>query len=516
MKSNKYLMLLLGGAFLFGTTSCEDKLDIPQRGVLDYESYYQTDEQAEAAADALYIQLKNTYYNYTMLKNTMSDDVWAGGGGRNDNAELEGCNEFSFGSDQSFVGGVWESYYQIIYKANVIMGHVTPDTPAKEKAIAEAKFFRAFAYFDLVSMWGDVPKVDHELGPDEYQIARSPKAEIYALIEQDLTEAIASGKLEEKSSVNDKNTWRVTKQLAQAILGKALLWQGKNAEAAKAFAEVINSGKYELFQGGYDQMLMAENDYNCESMLESNRILDMSNAFAEFGFYNVMNHWRTDKMNSSSMPALGIQETGWGFCVPQGALYDAFVAEEGVDGYRLNGTFKTTKQMNDMGFYVVTSLVNEGVWMWKRRFTYAESAMSFWISYANFRWMRYAEVLLLAAEANLAAGNQAEADRCLNLVRERAKLPHKTATLDAIKLEKRLELCCEYTRFQDLLRWKEAEKYMANQGSYTPILYADGTIEKKVYNTDPSRYGFKERHNLLPIPAKEMRLNPNMEQNPGW
>ena len=93
--------LMLGALLILAGTSCEDKLDIPQKGVLDFSTYYKTDEQAQAAADALYIQLKGTYYNYTMMKNALSDDVWAGGGGRNDNAELEGCNEYSFGSDQS-------------------------------------------------------------------------------------------------------------------------------------------------------------------------------------------------------------------------------------------------------------------------------------------------------------------------------------------------------------------------------------------------------------------------------
>lgn len=137
----KYYSLLFSVLFALGIISCEDKLNISQKGVLDYSSYYQTDEQAQTAADALYIQLKGTYYNYTMLKSALSDDVWAGGGGRNDNSDLEGCNEFSFGSDQSFIRGVWESYYSLIYKANVILGHVTPNSDIKEKVCAEAKFF---------------------------------------------------------------------------------------------------------------------------------------------------------------------------------------------------------------------------------------------------------------------------------------------------------------------------------------------------------------------------------------
>ncbi len=402
--------LMLGALLILAGTSCEDKLDIPQKGVLDFSTYYKTDEQAQAAADALYIQLKGTYYNYTMMKNALSDDVWAGGGGRNDNAELEGCNEYSFGSDQSFIGGVWESYYQLIYKANVILGRVEPDTDLKKKACAEAKFFRAFAYFDLVSMWGDVPLVDHELDKSEYQLARSPKADIWALIERDLTEAINSGLLEEKKSVDDKTTWRVTKQLAQAILGKAYLWQEKFHEAAVVLNEVRASGKYKLYDGNYEDILTYKAEYNCESMLESNRIFDD------------------------------------------------------------------------------------------------------------------AEVLLLAAEANLKDGNQSEADACLNEVRQRARLDAKTATLDAIKLEKRLELCSEYTRYQDIIRWKDAEALLKDQGERTPILSNKAgkdepdnvAVEYIQYNKDKTRYGFKERHYLLPIPAKEIRLNPNMEQNAGW
>ena len=80
-------------------------------------------------------------------------------------------------------------------------------------------------------------------------------------------------------------------------------------------------------------------EYNCESMLESNRIFDASNSMDEFSFFEVMKHWRTDKldMSGSNNQCNG---TGWGFMVPQKKLYDAFVQEEGVDGYRLNQTMK--------------------------------------------------------------------------------------------------------------------------------------------------------------------------------
>ncbi len=524
---NKYLSFIIGAFLALGITSCENKLDIPQKGVLDYSFYYQTDEHAESASNALYIQLKGTYYNYTMLKNALSDDVWAGGGGRNDNAELEGCNEFSFGSDQSFIRGVWESYYNLIYKANVILGHIDPESDIQKRAIAEAKFFRAFSYFDLISMWGEVPLVDHELTPNEYQMPKSSKGALWTLVEQDLTEAINSGYLEEKENADDNTTWRVTKQVAQTMLGKAYLWQEKYAEAAKVLNEVRSSGKYELYEGDYQNVLTYMAEGNPESMLESNRILDMSNPWDEFGFFEVMNHWRMDNLEPTSAAFYNYKDTGWGFMVPQKSLYDAFVAEEGVDGYRLNHTMKTYEQMNELGVKLQKgkSIINEGIFLWKRRFSSAEAPLTFWCSYNNFRWMRYAEVLLLAAEANLMAGNQSEANACLNEVRTRAKLPFKVATLDAIKLEKRLELCSEYTRYQDIIRWGDADSLMKNQGSKTPLLINKArsqgepdnvVVEYVQYNTDPARYGFKPKHYLLPIPATEMRLNPNMVQNEGW
>ena len=261
-------------------------------------------------------------------------------------------------------------------------------------------------------------------------------------------------------------------------------------------------------------------------MLESNRIFDASNSMDEFSFFEVMmNHWRIDKLDMSGSNNQ-FNGTGWGFMVPQKKLYDAFVQEEGVDGYRLNQTMKTYDQISQLGVKVAKgqSLINEGYFMWKRRFSNVESPAGFWCSYNNYRWMRYAEVLLLAAEANLKDGNQSEADACLNEVRQRARLDAKTATLDAIKLEKRLELCSEYTRYQDIIRWKDAEALLKDQGERTPILSNKAgkdepdnvAVEYIQYNKDKTRYGFKERHYLLPIPAKEIRLNPNMEQNAGW
>jgi SusD family. len=130
--------------------------------------------------------------------------------------------------------------------------------------------------------------------------------------------------------------------------------------------------------------------------------------------------------------------------------------------------------------------------------------------------MRYAEVLLLAAEANLNAGNQQLADNDLNEVRTRAKVATKTGiTLDDIINEKRLELCFECTRYQDLIRWGLGEKFMGTQGLNCPLLDSNGNVTYKNYNSE-GKYGFKERNKLLPFPSTEVTLNANIVQNTGW
>lgn len=258
---------------------------------------------------------------------------------------------------------------------------------------------------------------------------------------------------------------------------------------------------------------------NPESMFESVRVYDPNNTWLNFySIVGVMVHYRTDKM-TGDWKSLGLANTGWGFMNPQKNLYDDFVAVEGVDGYRLNATIKTYDQMQAMGVKVNQPIINEGYFMWKWRFTSEADDLPDIASMAdsnNFHWMRYAEVLLLAAEAHL-ENNPTKALEYFNMIRTRAQAPTATSiTLEDIQREKRLELCGEGVRFQDMLRWGIAEKRMKDQGAYCPELQPNGDVVKKVYNSDPAKFGFKTKHNLLPIPGTETRLNKVIDQNPGW
>jgi hypothetical protein len=160
---------------------------------------------------------------------------------------------------------------------------------------------------------------------------------------------------------------------------------------------------------------------------------------------------------------------------------------------------------------------HEGYFMWKTRALKEDciyDASYFQaLQYINLRVMRYAEVLLLAAEAHVQGGDKAKALSYINRIRSRAKLPDlTTVTLDDVKKEKRLELCMECVRFQDLTRWNDAEAVMGQQGKEIPAFSSEGV--KFLFKN--SAYGFKAKHKLLPIPRKELELNPNMKQNENW
>ena len=340
----------------------------------------------------------------------------------------------------------------------------------------------------------------------------------------DLTEAIESGCLMEKSGVNDKSTWHVTKQFALALLGKAYLWMASDlkddsyyAKAAAQFDAVVESRLYDLVTlDVYPQMSTGDNKYNCENIFESNRVYDSNNAWGNMTLYGLMIGWRTDRFVFGSLP---IASLSWGFRVPKQDLYKAFVEDEGVDGARLKKTLITYERIQEEYGGSITAgntIVLDGLEMWKGipLEEYIDPGTFGYCWNTDCVWMRYAEVLLCGAEAHFMAGNTTKASEYMNKVRTRAGLADKTATLKLIKLEKRLELCGEAVRFQDLLRWGEGSK-MADNGTTYPVMSSNGSIAYTSCNN--SVHGFKVgKHEHLPYPATEIRLNSEIEQNPGY
>jgi tetratricopeptide (TPR) repeat protein len=521
MKKNILYIALLAVASLT-TMSCNSELDIEKHGNMgSMDTYYTTDENINTATASLYLSVRSLYFNWYFTKNLLSDDIWCGGGSRGDNGEMEKLNEYTFDTNHGSIEGIYSGLYSVIYNANLIIDKTEGETAVMKRAINEAKVFRAWAHFELVTLWGTAPKVDHLLDPGEYRQANGTAADTWAFIEKDLTEAIASGTLPSKSNLHDSETGiRITKETAQAFLGKAYLFQGKYSEAAAMLDNVINSGKYALYNGEYDAQFHAAANNNCESIFELQKRNDTEQLWNQMDMVYIMQGWRTDKLKYKGTANELLATGNYGFCNPRKSLYDAFVAWEGADGYRLNKTILTYPQINDLGVSIVSGgsvYGNEGYFFWKNQ-AYKEDLitdMSYFQAgqYINLKVMRYAEVLLMAAEAQLQAGNNSKALEYINQIRTRAQeTPLTAVTLNDIKSEKRFELCCECVRYQDLVRWGDAKAAMAEQGKQVPAFTADGVQ----WNWQNTKYGFQDRNMLLPIPLKELELNPNMQQNPGW
>lgn len=504
------------------TVSCDSELDIEKHGNLgSMDDFYTTDENTMQATASLYTQMRGFYFNWFFTKNLLADDVWCGGGSRGDNGEMEKLNEYTFGTDCSMVESLYSGLYGIIYKANLIIDKTEGETAVMKRAIAEAKVFRAWAHFELATLWGTAPVVDHLLDPGEYRQANSEPGALWASVESDLNEAINSGMLPSKSSANDEETGiRITKETAQAFLGKAYLFQGKNSEAAQMLDNVINSGKYALYSGEYDAQFHAAANNNCESMFELQRRNDTEQMWNQMDMTFLMQGWRTSVLSYGG-DALGTLALGnYGFFNPRQSLYDAFVEWEGEDGYRKNKTIWNIDQMKAFGVDIqpgASVYGNEGYFFWKNQAFRDDCAadMSYFQvgQFIDLKVMRYAEVLLLAAEANLQAGNTTKALDYINQIRTRAQeTPLTTVTLSDIKMEKRLELCNEGVRYQDLVRWGDAKAAMGEQGKQVPAF----TGSDVQWNWQNTKYGFQDKNNLLPIPLKELELNPNMTQNTGW
>lgn len=520
----KNIMIGLAAALTLTLGACDDKLDIPKHGNMGgQEDYYKTDSEAMSALASLYGSWGGNYYNWFLLTNLLSDDSYTGGGSRGDNPGYERINEYNFDTDDGTVEGVYSGLYAIIYKANLIIEKVACDTPVKTRAVAEAYFHRGWAHFQLVTLWGTAPVVDHLLNPDEYRKGNSTPEELWAQVESDFNAALDLNILPSKTDVNDQETTiRVTKEVAQAMLGKTYLFTGRAKEAADMLDKVIDSGKYDLWRGELDMLHHAATNSCCESMLEVQKRNDPEQTWSQCTMTYVVLGWRTALIKSLGDLDASIAQGTYGFLNPRKEAYDAFVATEGVDGYRLRATMRTYESLNsEYGMTVAPGerfVGHEGIFQWKNRALKEDcivdqSSFQF-MQYINLRVMRYAEVLLLAAEAHVLGGSQTKADAYINMIRERAKLaPLSGVTLADVKNEKRLELFNECVRFVDLVRWGDAEAALAEQGKQVPA-FADGKVTPDAFKN--SAYGFKAKHKLLPIPRKEIELNSNMRQNENW
>lgn len=509
MKTSYKKISIIFSVLLLLYSCSESLLDNGQKGVTLQADFYKTDNDALQGAVAVYEVLQNYYI---ISKLCLSDDVVAGGGARADNVFFEELNEFRFTADNLVIARNFELLYRGIYLANKVIDLTDNSSIERKRIIAEAKTLRAFFYFDLVTMWKNAPLVLHELAQSEYAQPAATSEAIWAQIKTDLTDAIAVLPL--KSQQTKATVFRTSKGAAQSLLGKAYLYQKKYDEAAVQFEEVIKSGEYSLY-ADYSRILRANTEFGTESVLEIPHtaqywptVVSPNSGLYEFALMGP----RADFFKVGTTGLLG----GWGFCVPSKSIYQAYL--DAGDNVRITASIMTEAQVIAAGGSLRKSGAlaygNEGFVRLKYGTWADETVLPLdKFSYGtNYRLMRYADVLLMAAEAYNKKGDDSKALQYVNLVRKRVSLPDLTETgtalFEKLKLERRLELSFEGFRYQDLVRWGDAPTVLANQGKLVPKGNGDFF--------QPTNAGFKSYNILLPIPTIEMRVNPNLTQNTGY
>ncbi len=489
---------------IFVLASCENNFleRSPIIGITQ-DNFYETEEDAIAAVNAAYAALQfelspGGHFRW-FWGDIMSDDSEKGGSGDNDVFELTLLETFQGPVNTDMLEGEWSACYEGIYRANTVLEYVPPmeiSDATKNQVVAEAKFIRAWFFYNLVTIFGDVPKVDRLLSASEYNMPRSSANEIWDLIIQDLTEAAAALPLKSQYSAGDLG--RITKGAAQALLTKAYLWQ-ENWSAAEATAEaIINSNEYQLTPN-YADIFTSAGENNMESVFE---IQYMNASGGNWGKNNANEGTFT---NVFQRPRGAFE--GYGFNIPTQDFVDEFFAE-GFEDPRLSSTvFREGEQMGDRGTFTKEATGMPFDFYPKKYFNSKGEEAPFGDPNpnggSNDRVIRYADVLLMHAEAAAKNGNEAAAKNSLNEVRARANasgsvtVPAITANgqalIDAIYRERRIELGLEGHRFFDLVRTGRAANVLGGLG------YVEGT------------------HNVFPIPQSQIQAtNGAITQNPGY
>ncbi len=515
--------IILFTAGILSMVSCAKMLDIEQKGVVDESTYYSTDEDALSAITVVYSTLSaSNWFMDNSVRNVLSDDVYSAGGTRGDNANYEQLNEYNFEINNSYIPGLYSFYYNVIYYSNVLLDKFKEgESDAKDRCIAEARTFRAWAHMQLATLWGNPPLIDHLFeGADEYQQPNSDPDKLWAFIIDELGKAAEV--LPSKENVNDVAI-RLTKEAALSFKGKAQVLHGDYQGAKTTLGQVIDSGLYALVpSSSLGELFTGKCDNCCETIYETNLVYNKSNVW--FAYVNGPNMYgpRTDRL--SGYPG-GIYNIGWGFFNPRQDFIDDFRAnEEGSD--RFNAWVRSWDDLLSDGVSGIQGSYLYGCcgWFdWKfhvdKDDVPTEGYGYCWMK--NPRWMRYAEVLLLYAEACAVAGDDGGGLKALNDIQDRAGAPLTSLTLDNVKKEKRFEMWMEGVRITDVVRWGDVQKTsLPQQGKSIPIFKgksSDGSyiVDEHTYTNET--YGFKTgKHELLPYPEVETIANSKIQQNPGW
>lgn len=362
------LALVVGGVAL---TSCEDKLDIPQKAALTTETYYQTDNDAQAALASAYeaFQIQTVgrttlgpgiYTPARVLANHPGDDVNYGGQCYGDHEFGGSVDEFRFLHTPEAINYHYKGLYLSLFSDNILLEKFAEATSAFQKqAVAEARVLRAYNFFLLACYWGTPPFVDHTMSTsevptnsdrDERPEAPKSQQEYFIWVAQECEKAAAEGLIERKSTADKEGAYRVTKGFAYALAGKAYMFAGDFAKAKDCLKKVIDSGKYELVPGeDFMDQFHIQGDGSPEKIFEVNfRYNAAAGEWSSGGGAGWNNHstWmepqcfqiRSDKFKRPPLGKYTDNVAGWGSIGLPKWYADEFVENDGLDSKRLKAT----------------------------------------------------------------------------------------------------------------------------------------------------------------------------------
>lgn len=460
-------------------------------------NFYTDEKDAQAAVDAVYGQLRSIYVRNMFILCDLPTDVMKNGLGM-PNPFLQDLEYLRHNSENTFVKQMWDLNYSGIMKANAAINNIpniTMRTELQERYIAEAKFLRGLFYFNLVRFFGDVPLVEKLETINDAIGPRIAKEKVYDFIISDLSEAESILPLHGEYSSSEIG--RATKGAAKILLGKVYLTKGDHNSAKSKLAEVIeNESKYGygLHQNyGYNWDLDKQTGIEAVFYIEykpaplpSNGAMDLIGPK-----YSIPKPIGVSNSNEADIPT---QE-----------LYDSFMENDSRRDVNLKLDFKNPKT----GEVLTSSIPLFGKY-------YQEGLELANQCEINFHIIRYADAILMYAEALNELGESVNAHKFINRIRERA-FGNNSANLTglsqdefraAILNERFLEFAFEGHRWFDLAR----------TGTFVERMKAHSAYEANVAESNKTEIAknLKDYMILMPIPQQEIDLNEELVQNPGW
>ena len=503
--------IILGVLF----TGCKKQLDIQNPNAKTIDLYWKTAEDAQLGVNAIYNSLiqDGTYMRmFPALTDSRGDDF----AGDSPWSDLVQVGNFTIPSSSGPVLWLWSTHYQMVWRANQVIINVpgiTMDEELKTKLIGQAHFLRGLALFNLANSFKSIP-VPLEL-PTEKAKYYTATATDDMLWNQIFTDFKAAKDMLPASYSGEVG--RATRGAATGMLGKAYLYKKKWTEAAAEFSELIKgaqAGKYSLMPD-YRDNFKEINENNVESLFEV-QFAQPDGSGAVGG--TVMNYGGEPNANWKQVSSTGrtyaMDSYGYSDFLPTKWIYNEFKAEKTVAGKsdpRLLATIASYEADDNS----ITAYGNP----WPHALTaiyprkYTHDGLN-WTgnddqenSGINYRVLRYADVLLMYAEALNELGSTNEAYPYIQQVRSRAKLPDLAVTKpgmsqsqmrDQLGHERALEFAIESVRINDIIRWG--------------WLY-DATKLAELKAHDPDFNTWRAGKEYLPIPLSELNVNPNLQRN---